>query len=69
MNWSWFGPRKGYGTGIASWQGAVVFIVCFGGAMAAEKLLTIPLHHWIAAGLLVAFLVIYCLTCDKDAIT
>ncbi len=71
MEHSWFGPKNesGGGTGIASWQGAVVTLVCFGGAFAAEKLMTGNLRHLVAGVLFVAFWVIFWRTYDKDAIT
>ena len=69
MNWSWFGPKNGYGSGIASWQGLLVIILGIGGIIAARSLLTGPIKDWISGGLLVALLVIYFCTYDKDAIT
>jgi len=71
MERSWFGPKNesGGGTGIASWQGAVVTLVCFGGSFAAEKFIAGGLRHLVAAGLIVAFGLIFWATYDKDAIT
>ena len=71
MNRSWFGPKNdsGGGTGIASWQGAVVVIACLGGAFAAETLLSSPLRHLAAGVFGIALVLIYCATYDKDAIT
>ncbi len=69
MNRSWFGPKNGYGSGIASWQGLVVVIVCIGGIIAARSFLTGPIKHWISGGLLLALLLIWWATYDKDAIT
>ena len=71
MERSWFGPKNesGGGTGIASWQGAAVTLVCFGGAFAAEKLIPGDLRHLVAGALFVAFWLIYWRTYDKDAIT
>jgi hypothetical protein len=71
MERSWFGPKNesGGGAGIASWQGAVVTVVCFGGAFAAEKFIPGGLRHLAAGGLIAVFAVIYWATYDKDAIT
>jgi hypothetical protein len=71
MGRSWFGPKNesGGGTGIASWQGAVVALVCFGGAFTAEKFIPGGFRHLVAGGLILAFGVIYWATYDKDAIT
>ena len=68
---SWFGPKNesGGGTGIASWQGAIVTLVCFGGAFAAERLIVGGLRDLVAGGLIIAFGVIFWATYDKDAIT
>jgi len=68
---SWFGPKNdsGGGTGIASWQGAAVTLVCFGGAFAAERLITGGLRHLVAGGLIVVFGMVYWATYDKDATT
>jgi hypothetical protein len=68
---SWFGPKNGSGggTGIASWQGWIVALVCFGGAFAVERLIAGGLRHLVAAGLFLAFGVIWWTSYDKDAIT
>jgi hypothetical protein len=43
--------------------------VCFGGAFAAERLITGGLRHLVAGGLIVVFGMIYWATYDKDATT
>jgi hypothetical protein len=71
MNRSWFGPKNesGGGTGIASWQGALVLVVCFGGIIAARLFLTGAIKNWVSGGLMLTLLAIWWATYDKDAIT
>jgi hypothetical protein len=75
MNRYWFGPKDESSGGIAgrlgilSWQGALVTLVCIGGAFEAEKYMTGNLRHLVAGALVVAFGLIYWRAYDKDAIT
>ena len=69
----WFGPKRKYDTGIASWQGGLATLI-FLLALAADRTWFKPaewgLPPWTRAvsaiAILALFLVVVCLTYDRD---